>query len=78
MHGIPSVETHVALSEIRGQLHELTRRYILSFSCAATLKHGEGKVTKLLWFPSFINTFSLGTVINSWLAGLNLLIIILS
>ena len=26
LHGIPSVETHVALSEIRGQLHELTRR----------------------------------------------------
>ena len=27
LHGIQHVDTHVALSEIRGQLHELTRRY---------------------------------------------------
>ena len=26
LHGIQHVDTHVALSEIRGQLHELTRR----------------------------------------------------
>ena len=28
LHGIQHVDTHVALSEIRGQLHELTRRYV--------------------------------------------------
>lgn len=27
LHGIQHVDTHVALSEIRGQLHELTRRF---------------------------------------------------
>ena len=29
LHGIQHVDTHVALSEIRGQLHELTRRSVL-------------------------------------------------